>query len=447
MYHSTRTAHDYWPRTSSWIDGRSLQACALPAELAQQAFTLPTFEQVTDHERLLKTCEWMQQTAGQAPGPDRLTWNYYSRSEAAGMCRDISDSLRERTPFHFPARHVQVPKASGGTRTLALRSIWYRVIARCLKDALEPYFERQFHNHSHGFRPRRGTWSMLAAQRRLIEAEGRWVIATDDVRKAFDNVRIPDLVRTFGSHTTDCGLLWLIEQVLTGDARERRLVGIDQGSPFSPLALNLCLHHGLDIPFSEDATNPPWYRYADNLVYLCHDVSEGIRAKQQASQLLAACGLTLKDEDPIVDLRSGAKANLLGYRLGHKRGQLTIQLGDEAWANLQLNLEEAHRKVNPPELARQVLQGWIAYLGPAFESGSDSYRKTMARRILAIAARCGFREAGTLAAVVDLIQWAVESWVRFSQGPHIPVPETVTSWESSPLIFAKCPTSHDDCPF
>ena len=62
-------------------------------------------------------------------------------------------------------------------------------------------------------------------------------LATDDVRKAFDNINLDDVLGDYRRHVTGTELIALIEAVLKGSEGKR--VGLDQGSAFSPLSLNL----------------------------------------------------------------------------------------------------------------------------------------------------------------------------------------------------------------
>jgi hypothetical protein len=67
-----------------------------------------------------------------------------------------------------------------------------------------------------------------------------------------------------------------IEVVLRG-SDINRTVGIDQGNPYSSTALNVRLHHAIDL--MQDQHPPRYYRYADNVVYLCRDVSRPEEAR------------------------------------------------------------------------------------------------------------------------------------------------------------------------
>jgi retron-type reverse transcriptase len=274
---------------------------------------LPGFDEIVDHENLIQVFDRLKSTAGTAPGPDRVRYDMLSRPEMAQMMRDLSGELRAERYEPSLARQVKIPKSSGGSRTLRLRSIISRVVAAALAEQLTPYWETVFLPGSLGFRPNRNVWDLLCALEHLIKTQNRWVLATADIKQAFDSVNIDDALAIHRDYITDARLLDLVERVLRGNSIERRLLGIDQGSAYSPIALNILLHCRLDVPFSAREANPPWLRYADNLLYACQDVSEGQSALASATELLANAGMNLKPESTrVADLRQ-AETEVLGF--------------------------------------------------------------------------------------------------------------------------------------
>ena len=61
-----------------------------------------------------------------------------------------------------PGRLVSIPKPGGGTCTLTIRDLGFRVVAAALNEGLTSYWETVFLPCSMGFRPGRGAWAMLA---------------------------------------------------------------------------------------------------------------------------------------------------------------------------------------------------------------------------------------------------------------------------------------------
>src|SRR5437870_2573450 len=98
------------------------------------------------------------------------------------------------------------------------------------------------------------------------------VLAIDDVKDAFDHVRLGDLMENHRRYLENATLLGLIEVVLRCGSNPNRKEGIEQGNPYSPTALNIYMHCVHDLGFDRDRIHPPWLRYADNLVYPCQRV-------------------------------------------------------------------------------------------------------------------------------------------------------------------------------
>ena len=179
--------------------------------------------------------------------------------------------------------------------------------------------------------------------------------------------------------------------------------GIDQGSPYSPLALNVLLHRHHDLGFSQ--ADPPWFRYVDNLTYPCHSVAEGQQILARAGHSLHDIGLRLKGQDGVVDLGRGEQAQLLGFKLFRVGSQLRFGLGEQAWLKLEQSLQEAHKSPNPAQMATAVIRGWIGGYGPALE---NCVEETL-HRVSQLASHHGFREVN----LQEAKEWCRTSWERW----------------------------------
>jgi RNA-directed DNA polymerase len=218
------------------------------------------FREIAHPDNLLRVFIELRARAGQAPGPDGVTYRQLGRREAPAVLRGLSRAVLAGQWRPAEGRKVAVPKLGGGTRTLTIRGITERVVAAALAGALTPLLEKEFLDMSWGFRPGRGVWGMLADMERVMVGQGRWVLATDDIRKAFDTINLDDVMGDHRLHVTGPALLALIEATIRGS--EGKTVGLDQGSAYSPLCLNLRIHRVHDLAFQ--GHDPPGHRYADN---------------------------------------------------------------------------------------------------------------------------------------------------------------------------------------
>jgi hypothetical protein len=400
-------AHEQTPRTSTFYVRHRFKARQRPRRVTVPA--VPSVRQLADPDNLIDTYYAMRSRAGQAPGPDGFSYADWSPGEVADIMRGLSEVVLAGRYRPGPTRKVRIPKPRGGHRTLSVGDLSDRVLAAALHNATEPLWESVFLPCSHGFRPGRGVCTLLAELAAAMSREGLWVLALADVKDAFPSVVIADVLADHARYITEPSLLTLTGVVLRGGGDAERPRGIDQGSPYSPTALNVRLHHALDLGVNQ-GHHPPrhYFRYADDLAFLRRSVSEGHQVLSHAGRLLEQNGYTLKAGADVHDLRAG-EAQLLGFLLSRRDGRLRLQPGRDAWKKLEQNLVRSHETVNPTEAARMVVNGWVKAHGPAFED----WRVTTLDRLLMMAARLGHREVTTPEGLADRCELAWRRWDTF----------------------------------
>jgi len=184
---------------------------------------------------------------------------------ADGMSREriqrIIEKLRnERLKFR-PARRIQIPKKSGGTRPLGIPNFTDKLVQEALRMVLEVYYEPRFRDSSHGFRPGRGCHTALANLQYKFKGAA-WFIE-GDIRGCFDNIDHEVLMAILARDIQDGRLLNLLRMGLEAGYLEdwqynRTYSGTPQGGVLSPLLANIYLHE-LDA-YIEDVLIPRYTR-------------------------------------------------------------------------------------------------------------------------------------------------------------------------------------------
>ena len=109
---------------------------------------------------------------------------------ADGMTMEKIDAIIEALRFEryrwTPARRVYIPKTNGKRRPLGLPTWSDKLLQEVMRLLLEAYYEPQFSDRSHGFRPRRGCHTAFTEITRTWTGT-TWFIE-GDIAGCFDNI-------------------------------------------------------------------------------------------------------------------------------------------------------------------------------------------------------------------------------------------------------------------
>src|SRR5215469_7662455 len=156
------------------------------AELARQAPQLgfTTLNHCLDLPWLLEAYRRTRKDG--AAGVDGQTAADYE-ADLLGNLQRLVDRAKSGTYRAPPVRRVHIPKGAGTTETrpLGIPTFEDKVLQRAVVMLLEPIYEQDFLDCSHGFRCGRSAHQALDSFRnQLMDCRGGWVVEVD-IRKFF----------------------------------------------------------------------------------------------------------------------------------------------------------------------------------------------------------------------------------------------------------------------
>jgi RNA-directed DNA polymerase len=279
--------------------------------------------------------------------------------------RHLSEGLRSGDYRPQQIRRHSIPKpGSQELRPLGIPTVGDRVVQTALLMALEPIFERDFAEHSYGFRPGRGCKDALRRVDQLLKA-GYTSIVDADLKSYFDTIPHDRLLALVGQKVSDGRVLSLIESflkqgVLDGLHEWTPEEGSPQGGCISPLLSNIYLDP-LDHLMAERGFE--MVRYADDFVILCRSPEEAARALAVVQRWTAEAGLTLHpDKTKIVDATE-AGFDFLGYRFERGRRSPRPKSLDKFKDAIRAKTKRTSGESLKEIIARltPTLRGWFEY--------------------------------------------------------------------------------------
>ena len=309
--------------------------------------------------------------------------------EVESFLAAIHEELKSKSYRPSPVKRVYIPKADGKKRPLGIPTLKDRVVQMAVVLLLEPIFEADFCECSHGFRPGRKAHDALEAIRENLKA-GRTEVYDADLKGYFDTIPHDKLMACVRMRVTDGNVLnliggWLRAPIIEEDEKGKREPpqkndqGTPQGGVISPLLANVYLHW-FDKAFRWSDGPGTWanarlVRYADDFVVMAR--FQGARMDEWITNRLEDwLGLSInREKTSVVHLKQGESLEFLGFTFRYDRD---LQGRDHHYLNivpskksLKKAREAIREKTGPrmcfkptPTVVEELntyLQGWCGY--------------------------------------------------------------------------------------
>jgi RNA-directed DNA polymerase len=278
----------------------------------------------------------------------------------------VKKVLLEGSYLPRAVRRVDIPKPSGGVRTLGIPTVVDRLIQQALHQVLSPVFEPTFSERSYGFRPGRSAGQAVKQAQAYIGEGRRWVVDLD-LEKFFDRVNHDVLMSRVARQVHDARVLKLIRRFLeTGMMQDGvvtvRMEGTPQGGPLSPLLSNILL---TDLDRELERRNLAFCRYADDCNVYVRSQAAGERVMSGIRAYLEAV-LKLRINPAKSAVARPWSRVFLGYSVTVHR-QPRLRIAAASVLRLRQRIRELMRRGRGRSLGHTIeelnplLRGWMNY--------------------------------------------------------------------------------------
>ena len=310
-------AHWAWTEPSVWTNS---MLATLEQSSVRGGKWHSLMDKVYNQNNLLSAYREVAANKG-APGVDNVTIEDFTSTLVRNITK-LEQQLKDGSFHPQSIKRVHIPKpGTNETRPLGIPTVRDRIVQNALRHVLEPILERQFAEHSYGFRPHRGCKDALRRVDKLLKDGYKYTVDVD-LKSYFDTIPHNRLLQELRKYIADNSVMGLIEKflqanILDGMDQWTPSMGAPQGAIISPLLSNLYLN---DLDHLMASQGYQMTRYADDLVIQCRTQEEADKALSIVQAWTAERGLTLHPTRTKIVHVDVDGFEFLGYRfIKHRR--------------------------------------------------------------------------------------------------------------------------------
>lgn len=262
-----------------------------------------------------------------AAGIDKVTKEKYGRKLFDNLGK-LLNKIKRGSFIPQPSRLVEIPKADGGKRPLAICCFEDKIVQEAVRRVLHSIYEPHFFDFSYGFRPQKNCHMALQCLRKQLMKSDTGAVLDVDIKQCFNSICHEKLVAILKNKIGDIKFLNLITKLIRSENIDNlgeihvNAVGTPQGSILSPTLCNIFLHEVVDkwfieINAREFFSSCTIVRYADDMVFTTVGIKLAEKLQILLSSRLEMFGLEIHPDKTKI-IRSGKKLALKAIQSNEK---------------------------------------------------------------------------------------------------------------------------------